>query len=112
MNLIDEYVNCAIQIEQINIGGIKKENVKKNNKLAKRLRELACAIESEKPELKEDFAKLLHHENQYVRIWCAHHILENMVYSDDVRNIAINIISLRAKEDYGEKLWLDRWNSI
>ncbi len=111
MNIIDEYINNAILIEEMNNTRIKKSNVNRYNKLAQRMRKIAQIIDKDYPELKSGFADLLYHNSQTVRIWCAHHILEVMRYSDIIQQKAIKEIMQRAVDDYGEKLWLDKWKA-
>ena len=109
MTLIEEYVCSAIELEKLNQAGLTGKMVKRNNKLADRLRKIATAIETKNPEYKHDFCHLLSHGNSNVRAWCAHHVLEVMSYENEYRRMALAEITARAKDKFGEKLWLEDW---
>lgn len=109
MTLLEEYVCSAMELEKLNQAGLTGKTAKRNNKLADRLREIAATIEVKTPEIKPDFCRLLSHGNSNVRAWCAHHILEVMSCKDEYSRMALAEITARAKDRYGEKLWLDEW---
>lgn len=109
-SIINKYVDYAIELEQINqIGLSHGNNLRRNNKLADKLREIAKNIELKTPEYKRTFAELLRHDNLNVRIWCAYHILEVMNYDDEDRKNALLIIKEDSISSYGEKIWLNDW---
>ena len=109
MTLIEEYVCSAMESETLNQAGLTGKTTKRNNQLADRLRKIAITIETKRPECKSDFCQLLYHSNSTVRIWCAHHVLEVMSCDNEYRRIALAEIAAHAKEQFGEKLWLDQW---
>lgn len=108
MSNISEYISKAVELGKINGFGLNNDTVKRNNSLAKELRALAQVIEEDGEE-KQEFFDLLDHENDSVRIWCAHHILELMTYDPMTESRALNEITLRSKTNIGEKIWLDNW---
>ena len=110
MESIKKYIDYAIELEQINQMGLSHgNNLRRNNKLADKLRAIAKSIELKPPEYKRSFAELLSHSNSNVRIWCAHHMLEVMNYDDEERKNALLIIKDKSIDCYGEKLWLNDW---
>jgi len=115
-NLIEEYLGIIDIFNQVTLDDYgDKKKVRKNNKLAKRLREIPQIIEREQPELKADFKQLLLHENQRVRGWIAHHILEVMEYEEKTRKLALKEIHDIAEHDedrierLGNSMWLKDW---
>lgn len=111
MDLISEYIEAILEIDDINKHHYTNASVKRNNKLADKIRNIAFAIEKNHPELKEDFYRLLFCENDSVRIWTAHHILEVMNYEDECRKNALKEIHYAAEKCSGNKLWLKNWYS-
>ena len=115
MDSILEYVATVQAIDDINETGLdNKKKVKENNKLADRLRAIACEIDSRHPEMKPDFYQLLFHEKATVRRWVAHHILEVMNYDDRCRADALKEIAYVSTHDksingLGNKMWLKQW---
>ena len=110
MDMIEEYIAAAIEHESLNKAGLTPKTVRLNNKLADKMRHIAMTIESDKPEIKPEFAKLIFHKNANVRGWCAHHMLEVMTFQDEHRINALKEIAARTEDDYGEKLWLEQWS--
>ena len=115
-NLIEEYIGSIEILDQITLDDFgDKKTVRKNNKLADRLRKIAQIIEQEKTELKVDFKQLLSHEKQSVRGWVAHHILEVMEYDTETRKLALREIHDIAEhaedrmERLGNSMWLKDW---
>jgi len=110
MDLIKEYIAIAIEFEKLNQAGLSsKKDVKRNNHFADKLRHISKTIESQRPDLKVDFANLLLHDNPTVRVWCAHHMLEVMTFQSEQKISALQEIAVRSSADHGEKLWLDQW---
>ena len=114
VSLIEEYLEKTLWIanETKETYGDKK-SVAKHNRYATRMRSIALQIHEKSPELKFEFSKLLTHDNDDVRIWVAHHILEVMQFEDDIRKEALNIIYKASKKNsvdgYGNKIWLENW---
>lgn len=116
MDQIAEYIALALELEQINQMRFTKSSLKRNNKLADRLRSIASQIESRKPEIKPEFCRLLFHDNANVRIWCAHHMLEVMRYGNDDRKQALEEIirfseNKENRNSIGNRMWLEQWFS-
>lgn len=114
MNLISEYIEAILKIDEIEDEELDNKKVRLNNKLANRLRKIAFEIENKYPEMKPTFCKLLTHENSSVRIWVAHHVLEVMSCSSDCRRNALQEIIIAADEDssidgLGNRMWLENW---
>ena len=109
-SIIKRYIDYAIELEQINQVCLSPgNNLRRNNKLADKLRVIAKDIEFETPKYKNAFAELLTHENQNVKLWCAHHMLEVMNYDDKDRKNALLVIKDYSINSYGEKIWLEDW---
>ncbi len=110
MDLVEYYAEIAVEIEKVNKPTI---NVKRNNKLADKLRKIAKTIETENPELKKEFYELLDYPNSSVRGWCAHHIIELITTEDNIKKRALSVIIQLSTEDtsigMGERWWLDDW---
>lgn len=117
MELIQEYLTLVIDVvshkefsEKVYIVDFSKEH----NCKVTRMREIAAVIERNYPELKNEFCKLLSHENDGVRLWVAHHILEVMKCDKSRRKVALREIRYNARTDktangFGEKIWLKEW---
>lgn len=59
-SIINKYIYYAIELDQINQVGLSHgNNIRRNNWLADKLREIAARIESKTPEYKKAFADLL-----------------------------------------------------
>lgn len=115
MDLVLEYIAAVQEIDDIQEAGLdSKKKVKRNNKLAARLRAIASEINSRHPEMKSNFYQLLFHERATVRRWAAHHILEVMNYDDACRAKALKEIAYISTHDksingLGNKMWLKQW---
>ena len=112
--LIVEYLDAIHEMNELEGYFEKKENVRKYNSLCKRNRKIVGDIEENHPELKQEFYQLLFSEEQRVRAWVAHHILEVMSYDDECRKSAlkeIERISTYGKdaEALGNRMWLQQW---
>ena len=107
--LIEDYIYIAIRLNDLNTPYLSKKNVDKNNKLSKKIREIAVEISRGNNELRTEFAHLINHENANVRLWCAHHILELFDYDEETQGLAINEIEKQAEKNFGERLWLKKW---
>ena len=85
-----------------------------HNRKAKRMRTIATEIEQNFPNLKMDFFDLLSAENEDIRLWVAHHMLEDMTYEPIFRKCALKVIRHYARTEiaepgYSEKGWLKAW---
>ena len=112
MDLIFEYVTSVIKMDETDYAD--KKSVRQHNRLADRIRAIACEIDHMNPTIKRSFYELLSHENETVRIWVAHHILEVMNYDNMCRGKALKIISCVADKNdgihgLGNKMWLEKW---
>ena len=111
MDLILEYVTSVIKMDETDYAD--KKSVRQHNQMADRIRAIACEIEHMNSTIRMEFYDLLSHENESVRIWVAHHILEVMNYDNVCRGKALKIISCVAKNDgvegLGNKMWLENW---
>lgn len=117
MKLIQEYLKKAILLSQESLDDYgSKIRVTKHNRRADRLRKIAVLIEQKHPESKNDFYQLLFHENETVKQWSAHHLLEVMNYDKEYRATALKIIAHVARTDngpegFGNQIWLKDWLS-
>ena len=114
MNLIQEYLSLVSGILNIDKTGDFNDIYKTHNKKVSRMISIATEIEINHPELKDEFCTLLFHENQGVRIWVAHHILEVMNCNKHQRKSALKVIRYEAKNTktangFAEKIWLKDW---
>lgn len=115
MDLIEEYLGNLQIINSMTLDDYgDKRKVKRNNKLADRNRQIARDIENKYPEQKDNFSKLLLHENWKVRCQVAHHMLEVMNYPEEYRRGALNEIKDVINknilvESLGNKMWLKEW---
>ena len=112
MDLILEYVTSVIKMDETDYAD--KKSVRQHNRLADRIRAIACEIDHMNSTIKMKFYELLSHENESVRLWAAHHILETMNYDNMCRGKALKIISCIADkndgiEGLGNKMWLKKW---
>lgn len=117
MSLIKEYLDLVTSIvsvkefiENISFSDFRKEY----NAKVTRMRTIAIEIEKTYSEYKDEFCKLLFHEDKGVRIWVAHHILEVMNCEQNYRKLALREIRNNARTDksangFGEKVWLKEW---
>lgn len=105
MNIIAQYVETAMELERIDEiktadGAKANALVKKHNKLAGKLRNTAIDVNNKFPELKEDFFRLLYHENVTVRNWVMFQILDAMDYDFAHRKSAMEAILKRRETDW------------
>lgn len=112
MDLIFEYVTSVIKMDETDFAD--KKSVRQHNRLADRIRAIAYEIDHMNPTIKLSFYELLSHDNETVRIWVAHHILEVMNYDNMCRGKALKIISCVADKNdsinsLGNKMWLEKW---
>ena len=112
MDFIFEYVTSVLKMEATDYGD--KKSVRQHNRLANRIRAIAYEIDRMDSTTKMEFYKLLSHENESVRLWVAHHILEVMNYDNMCREKALKFISHIADTDdgisgLGNKMWLKGW---
>lgn len=118
MNLIAIYLSNLQIINEMTLADCgDKGKVRRNNRLAGKNRQIAADIENIYPEYKEEFAKLLSHENQKVRCQVAHHMLEVMNYPTEYRKMAFaeikNVISSNIPvHSLGNKMWLQQWYEL
>lgn len=105
MDIIAQYVETAMELERIDEiktadGAKANALVKKHNKLADKLRNTAIDVNNKFPELKEDFFRLLYHENVTVRNWVMFQILDAMDYDFAHRKSAMEAILKRRETDW------------
>ena len=112
MNLVQEYLMLAIEV--ISFNEYDKKSVNDYNRKATRMRKIATEIETDHPDLKQEFCELLSHENADVRLWVAHHVLEVMNCDKSYRKAALREVRYKARTDktangFGERIWLKDW---
>ena len=107
MDLIFEYVTSVIEMDETDYAD--KKSVRQHNRLATKIRAIACKIDSMDSTTKMKFYELLSHENESVRCWVAHHILEVMNYDNMCRGRALKVISYVSDKSLGNKMWLTQW---
>lgn len=107
--MIDRYIE-KFQITQ-STDYAKTKSVKKHNRAMDACRKIASQIQSDFPNLKEEFSKLLNSDIPELSILVAHHMIEVMKYDDEHKAKALKIIYNKSKEDsvdgFGNKLWLN-----
>lgn len=113
MNLVQEYIMLAIEVVSFNEYD-KNKSVNDYNLKATRMRKIATEIETNHSDLKQEFCQLLSHENDGIRLWVAHHVLEVMNCDKSYRKAALREIRYKASADktangFGEKVWLKDW---
>ena len=113
MNLVQKYITLAIEVVSFDEYENKKA-VTEYNRKTKQMRKIAIEIDQNFPNLKNEFYELLCHDNRYIRLWVAHHILEVMNYDNVTKTMALQEIHYHAMTDktangLGNKLWLDNW---
>lgn len=115
MDMIETYLSNLQTINNMTLDDYgDKHKVKRNNKLSSSNRQIATEIESTYPEYKENFSKLLLHDNWKIRCQVAHHMLEVMNYSEEYRKMALEEIKDVVNrnipvESLGNKMWLKQW---
>ena len=112
MDLIFEYVTSVIKMDETDYAD--QKSVRQHNRLADRVRSIAGEIDHMNSTIKMEFYELLSHENESVRLWAAHHILEVMNYDNTCRGKALKIIACVADKNdgthgLGNKMWLKKW---
>lgn len=112
MNLVQEYLMLVIEVVSFN--EYDKKSVNDYNRKATRMRKIATEIETDHPDLKQEFCELLAHENTGVRLRVAHHVLEVMNCDKSYRKAALREIRYKARTDktangFGERIWLKDW---
>lgn len=114
MNLVQEYymlVNEVVSWRDTVHDGTTAEN---HNKKVNRMGTIAVEIDRDFPNLKTEFFDLLSDENEEIRLWVAHHMLECMNYESVFKKRALKVIRRRVRTNktvsgYGEILWLKEW---
>ena len=95
--LLQKFINgvkCTIDVDYAN-----KNSVKKNNKGVDQYRQAAKQINEQFPDQKDNFASLLNHPTNEVKVACAVCMIELMDYNENWRNQALEVI----KADYPSK---------
>ena len=83
----------------VNVDYTDKISVKKNNKGVDQYRKAAKQINEQFPDQKDNFASLLNHPTNKVKVACAVCMIELMDYTENWRNQALEVI----KADYPSK---------
>ena len=117
MDLVQEYLALVIDIvspKEFTETVYYIDYSKEHNRKVTRMRNIAAVIERKYPDLKNEFCKLLSHENNSVRLWVAHHVLEVMNCDKVSRKTALREIRHNARTDktangFGERVWLKDW---
>ena len=113
MNLVQEYLSLATEV--VSFEAYENKNaVNTYNRQATRMRKIAIEIEQNFPDLKDEFCKLLCHENRKICLWVAHHVLEVMNCDKQHIKAALREIRYKARTDktangFGEEVWLKDW---
>lgn len=105
--MISQYIETALELERLDAQKCTDQTtksemnirVRKHNKLAAKLLDTAKKINTEHPELKEDFFQLLYHQNKTVRNWVMFQILDAMDYDYEHRKKAMNAILNRLENN-------------
>lgn len=109
--LIIEYKNCIKVTSTTNYSDI--NSVKKSNKAVNRMIEISKLIDLNYSSRINDFAELLKCNDIKTDLWVAHHMLENMNYTRELEQKALDIIIKYSKEDsvdgLGNSIWLKEW---
>ena len=115
MDLIEEYLNNIASMKLLSEDYADRKTVQKHNRLAARNRRIAAIIEQKHPELKDRFLHLIEAEDEDVRGWAAHHVLEVMSYVSSDRKKALRAIEDIAENSpdivqrTGNKMWLKQY---
>ena len=114
MNLAQEYLILVNEVVSYRETVHDVATAEVHNRKVKRMSAIATEIDQKFPELKNDFYELLKNQNEEIRLWVAHHILEHMNYDQSFRKKALKEIRHRARTDktaygFGEKVWLKAW---
>lgn len=109
--MIDKYIE-KFRITQ-STDYAETKSVKKHNRAMDACRKIASQIQSDFPELKEDFYSLLDSDIPELSILVAHHMIEVMKYDNNHKAKALRTIYNKTKEDsvdgFGNKLWLKNY---
>lgn len=115
MDLIEEYLNNIAGMKLSLDGYGDRKKVQNINKLADRNRKIAALIEEKHPELKDRFLGLIEAEDEDIRAWAAHHVLEVMCYDSPDRKKALRVIADIAENcpdstrRIGNTMWLKQY---
>lgn len=115
MNLIEEYIqnikNMKLSLDDFG----DKRKVNDSNKLADRNRKIVKLIEKGANHIKLEYVSLLDSNDEDVRGWVAHHILELMNCGKAIRLKALDIIKDEANNHsdnvhrLGSSMWLKQY---
>lgn len=109
--LIIEYKNCIRVTSTTNYDD--KNSIKKSNTAVKKMIEISKLIDSSYSSRINDFAELLKCNDIKTDLWVAHHILENINYTRELEQKALDIIIKYLKENsvdgLGNSIWLKEW---
>lgn len=115
MDLLEEYKNNIISMKMPLDDYDDRKKVRKRNKLADRNRKIAALIEQTHPELKEPFLSFIEADDEDLRGWAAHHVLEVMSYGSPARKKALRVIADIAENSAdriqrtGNAIWLKQY---
>jgi hypothetical protein len=114
MNLVQEYFTLANEVISWRESVHDNITAEAHNQKVNRMRSIAVEIEQDFPDFKLNFFNLLSNENQEIRLWVAHHMLECMNYEQCFKKYALKEIRCKVRTDrtalgFGEKLWLKEW---
>jgi hypothetical protein len=106
-NLISEYVSCCEICEQTDYQN--QPSVKKHNQSVNRMYEIIKAISLLGDNAISKLTELLNHP--VASKWLAHHLIEQLNITNELKQRCINTIRQLAKdnspEGLGEKMWLE-----
>jgi hypothetical protein len=109
--LIEHYKEYAKIHFEIDYSDMK--SVRRGNKAVNEMIRIACIININYLEHIEIFALMLNDQTHKLDIWVAHHILENMLYTDNIGKLALSVVERYAREDsvegLGNRMWLRQW---
>ena len=108
-SLIAQYKQSAETHSQIDYAN--KNSVKRGNKAAEKMREIALLAKYDETLADELISLLyLHHP---ASLWAAHHTLELLPHSEEIECRALEVIQREigssGLNSYGEKIWLDEY---
>ena len=114
MNLVQEYFILVNEVVSYRETVHDVATAEVHNRKVKRMSAIATEIDQKFPELKNHFYELLKNENEEIRLWIAHQILEHLNYDQSFRKNALKETRHRARTDktaygFGEKVWLKAW---
>lgn len=115
MDLIEEYLQ-NIKMMKLSLDDYgDKRKVKNSNQLADRNRKIVKLIAKGSNEIKLEYVSLLDSDDEDVRGWVAHHILELMKLDKPIRLKALGIINDEANNHrdsvcrLGNSMWLKQY---